>query len=66
MLLQGDGRITLEASSGTAFDQKMMQVGERLDRDARRTDFLAGASNRVEHPGRHDNDHPRSRFKVDK
>jgi hypothetical protein len=53
-----DVRIVPGASSETAFDQQMMKVEQRRDRDARRADRRhAGADHRIQHPRGDRRDH---------
>jgi hypothetical protein len=64
VFLPDDVRIARKASSETAPDQKLMQIGQRRHGDARHSDLHAGADHRVEHPGRHARDHAGGRLDV--
>jgi hypothetical protein len=65
LLLLGDSEIAQGASPKTTFDEKAMQVDQRGGFGMRRTDLHAGAGGRIQHPGRQNNDHTRSRLNVD-
>ena len=57
-LLLGDVRTAPGASSETTLDQQMVQVSQRRHRHTRQAELHPGAGGRVEHPRRHDRDHP--------
>jgi hypothetical protein len=56
MLLQDDDRIVWGASPGTALSQQVMEIDQRGHRHARRADGHSGAGDRIQHPGRHNDD----------
>src|SRR5205814_3414752 len=57
LLLLDDGRIVPGASSETALDQQLMQLSQRRQLDARRTERHSRAGGRVEHPCRDHDDY---------
>jgi hypothetical protein len=56
LLLLNDG-IVPGASSETTLDQQLVQLSQRRHRNARRTQRHPGAGDRIQHPGRHYDDH---------
>jgi hypothetical protein len=66
MLLLDDRRIVPGASSGTALDQQVMQVDQRRHRHARRASGHSGTGDRIQHPGRHDQDNARLHLDMNK
>ena len=55
-LLRDDDRIAWRASPESAVAQLTLKVDERFHRDPRRTEYHAGADDRVQHPFRQDRD----------
>jgi hypothetical protein len=63
LLLLDDG-IVPGASSETTLGQQLMQLSQRRHRNARRTQRHSSAGGRIQHPGRHHDDHAGRRLDV--
>jgi hypothetical protein len=63
--LLDDGRIVRGASSDSVLDQQLAKVTQRRYRHARRAERHSGTGGRIEHPGRHHDDHTGGHFDVD-
>jgi hypothetical protein len=63
--LLGDSRIAPEASSKTALGQQLVQLDERRYRDTWCADLHPCACDRIQHPGRDDDDHAGRRLEMD-
>jgi hypothetical protein len=63
-VLLDDGRIARRASSETALDQQLMELGQTRYRNARRAEPHPGAGDRIQHPCRNNDDHARRDLDV--
>ena len=64
LLLLGDSRIAKGASPKTMLDEEPMQIAQSTDIGAGHANLHAGASGRIQHPGRQHDDHARRRLDV--
>jgi hypothetical protein len=65
LALLDDLRIVQGASSETALGQQLVQVDKCTHGNPRRTKLHSGASDRIQHPCRHQRNHTRCRLDVD-